>query len=392
MFLFDKYRTSRQKHAAGSRIGGVRWKTCLNTYPAYCAESTAALDRDGNFYFGSHSGNFYSLSSQGEIRWTFSTKLKIYGSPVVIDDRVFFADGAGYVYALSVHDGSIIWVKNLKQGYDSDLKTKLFQLLIHLPYTLNLKRLMNMDTKCWASVNYSNGLLFITGFGKGIYAFDTDGNEKWSYDLGFPRYQLTGVVLDEDDNVYFPSRAGDIYCFSSSGNKIWKRRAMRGWHSWGSPTYNPVTENVHFVFSRGESKGFVYATDKAGEPAWKTKLNGAIHGSVAVAKDGRHLYCSDFAGWLYKLDAKNGEIVGSIRLSTAIRALWTTPTVDRNGDVYISTKDSFSTGRVMKLDAGLNTVWEYNTDKTLSIPVILENGDVCFGSWDGFYHCLSTES
>ena len=125
MFLFDKHRTSRQPYASGGRIGGIRWKTFLNTYPAYCAESTAALDRDGNFYFGSHSGNFYSLSPEGEIRWTFSTELKIYGSPVVVGDRVFFAGGDGNLYALSIHDGSVVWVKNLKEGYDSNLKEKL---------------------------------------------------------------------------------------------------------------------------------------------------------------------------------------------------------------------------------------------------------------------------
>ncbi len=391
MFLFDKYRTSQQKHTTGNRLGTLKWKTYLNTYPAYCAESTAALDCAGNLFFGSHSGNFYSLSPQGDVRWTFSTKLKIYGSPVVLDERVFFAGGDGYLYALSVHDGSIVWVKNLKQGFDGNFKTKLFQSLIHLPYTLNLKRLMNMDTKCWASVNHSNGMLFVTGFGKGIYVFDVEGNEQWSYDLGFPRYQLSGVVLDEDDNAYFPSRSGNIYCLSSSGNQIWKKAGMRGWHAWGSPSYNPSTGYVQFVFSKGESKGIVYASNKAGELIWKTKLKGAIHGSVAVAKDGTHLYCSDFSGWLYKLNAQNGTIVRSIRLSTAIRALWTTPTVDFAGNVYISTKDSFSTGRVMKLDTDLEPIWEHSTNKTLSVPVILENGDVCFGSWDGCYYCLSTE-
>lgn len=392
MFLFDKYRTARQHHIAGNRAGAVRWKTYLNTYPPYCAESTAAVDLNGNLYFGSHSGNFYSLSPEGAIRWVFSTKLKIYGSPVVFDDRVCFVGGDGYVYALALEDGAIIWVRNLKDGFDCNLKTKLFQSLIHLPYTLNFRRMMNMDTKCWASLNYSNGILYAMAFGKGIYAFDLDGSDVWSRDLGYPRYQLAGVVLDDENRVYFPSRAGRIYCFSSEGTQQWVTSAMKGWHAWGSPSYNPTTKYIQFVFSKGESKGCVYAIDKTGEKVWKTDLNGAIHGSVAVAHDGRHLYCCDFAGYLYKLNAEKGTVVGSVRLSTAVRALWTTPTLDREDHIYISTKDSFSTGRVMKLNPELKTVWEYKTDKTLSVPVVLENGDVCFGSWDGFYYCLTTES
>jgi len=62
MFLFDKHKSSRQLFSSGSQIISVRWKRYLNSYPPYCAESTAAIDSDGNFYFGTHSGAFYSLN------------------------------------------------------------------------------------------------------------------------------------------------------------------------------------------------------------------------------------------------------------------------------------------------------------------------------------------
>ena len=65
MFLFDKFRSSRQKYSTGNKCE-LRWKTFLPANPPFCAESTAIVDSDGNFYFGSHSGVFYSLNKNGE--------------------------------------------------------------------------------------------------------------------------------------------------------------------------------------------------------------------------------------------------------------------------------------------------------------------------------------
>lgn len=349
------------------------------------------MDDDGNFYFGSHSGNFYSLSASGDIRWVFSTRTKIYGSPVLADGQVIFAGGDGFLYALSLPHGSIEWVCDLKKGYSGSRSQKLVQAAMHLPFTWNRKRLMNMDTKCWASVNHAAGQLFITAFGKGLHVFDTAGNELWSYDLGFPRYQLAGVVLDETNDLYLPSRNGRIYRFTPGGKQVWKRKVLPGWHAWGSPTYNPDSGLIQFVFSIGESKGVVLAVDKTGQEQWRTKLKGAIHGSVAVSADSQALYCADFAGYIHMLEAQSGRIIRQVRLSRALRALWTTPTVDAEGSVYISTKDSFADGRVVKLDRNLEVLWEYPTAKALSVPLLLANGDICFGAWDGYYYRLSTD-
>jgi outer membrane protein assembly factor BamB len=91
MFLFDRTRNSRQIYCTGNDIISVNWRTFLNTNPVFGAESTAAIDDNDNIYFGSHSGNFYSLNRYGNIRWVFTTKKKIYSSPVIIGDAVLFA-------------------------------------------------------------------------------------------------------------------------------------------------------------------------------------------------------------------------------------------------------------------------------------------------------------
>lgn len=390
MFLFDQFRTSQQKYLSGNQLGEVKWKTFLNSNPAFGAESTAVIDNDGNFYFGSHSGIFYSLTKGGVIRWTFYTQKKIYGSPLIIKDKVFFGGGDGYFYALSCYDGTVIWMKDLKKGFSDNFKQKLLNKLIYFPYTFNFKRLLNMDTKCWSSPLRIEEHIYITAFGKGLYAFDTDGKELWSYDLGFPRYQLSGTTADEHNNIYCSARSGEIFGFTSKGVNLWRKMAMRGWHAWGNPSYNRQYKSLYFVFSKGEKRGCIYTTNLQGKLIWKQSLQGAIHGSVAISKNGEKLYVSDFAGYLYRINSETGLIEKKIKLSEVSRSLWTTPSIDSEEYVYISTKESFSRGKVVKLDSNLNKVWEFKTNKTLSVPIILENGNICFGSWDGYYYCVET--
>ena len=202
MFLFDIFRSSRQKQNTGNKIE-LRWKTFLPSNPVFCAESTAIIDQEKNFYFGSHSGNFYSLTSDGKIRWSFYTKAKIYGSPLFCKDDVIFASGDGWLYSLKCSSGDVNWKFDLKKGYYDSFKQKLLETIIHFPYTFNFVRKLQMDTKCWSSPMLINDKIYITAYGKGFYCINEEGNEEWSVNLGFPRYQLSGVVADSKNNIYF---------------------------------------------------------------------------------------------------------------------------------------------------------------------------------------------
>ena len=389
MFLFDKYRSSRQNAATGDNVD-IRWKTFLPANPAFCAESTAIVDKEGNFYFGSHSGNFYSLSPDGVIRWSFYTKAKIYGSPLFSKGNIVFASGDGWLYSLTCDAGKIVWMVDLKKGYFDSFKQKMVQTIIHLPYTLNLGRRMLMDTKCWSSALLVNGRIYITAYGKGFYCLDEDGNVMWSLDLGYPRYQLSGVVTDNDNNLYFASRKGYLFCYTSQGVKNWSRK-MGLYNVWGNPSFDDVNKLLLVPLSKGESKGIIRAYSNKGTMVWEAKLNGAIYGSVAIDANRQFYYCADFKGFIYKIESKTGSIVASRQLSTAIRALWTTPTIDKNGCIYITTKDKgHLRGRIIKLNNHFSRIWEYPIGQALSVPLILKNGDVCAGSWDGYYYCLKT--
>lgn len=385
MFLFNKYRTSKQSGLTGDTID-VRWKTNLLSHPPKGAESTAVIDNVGNIYFGCHNGLFYSLDCNGKIRWSFSTSTKIYSSPVLFHNRVYFAGGDGYVYALDVSTGAAQWIFDLGKGYRNRK-----QKLMNLPWTYSLPRRKNMDTYCWSSLLLLDNMLFITGFGKGAYCLDTEGNEIWSIDLGFPRFQLSGMVADDENRVYFASRSGYFYCIDIKGNIIW-RISIGNYNVWGNPSFNEKQKDIYLPISQGENTGSILSISKNGDINWKLNLQSAIYGSVAINERNNILYCGDFKGFLYEINAESGIITQRKQLSSATRALWTTPTIDNDGNIYITTKRSNTEGDIIKMNSKFDEIWKFPLGKALSVPVILSNGDIIAGSWDGYYYCFRTRN
>jgi len=389
MFLFDKYRSGRQNCETGNGIPEVVWKTNLKTNPEFGAESSAVIDSFGNIYFGSHSGNFYSLDKFGKIRWTFTTKSKIYSSPLLLNGRIFFAGGDGYFYCICT-SGELKWKYDLGRLDKSKLFNKKKVLnLIHLPFTYDWRKGKNIIYKSWSSPNHIDEFLYITGFGKGFYCFNHDGKLMWSYDLGFPRYQLSGVAIDENDRIYCSSRAGKILSFTKKGDLLWSKTIIRYWEPWGNPVVCKINKLVYFFFSWGEKKGIIHACNYGGKKIWEQSL-GSIRGSCCIAWEAKYIYCCDLNGFIYKIESSTGVIIKKQQLTTAQRGLWITPTIDKNGDLLIATKDSPKDGRVLKLNADLELIWEYKTNKVLSIPVILENKEIIFGSWDGCYYKIKS--
>src|SRR5438552_14370856 len=47
------------------------------------------------------------------IKWQFSTPGAVYGTPAVVDGRVYDADITGNVYALDATSGTLVWVISL---------------------------------------------------------------------------------------------------------------------------------------------------------------------------------------------------------------------------------------------------------------------------------------
>jgi hypothetical protein len=115
--------------------------------------------------------------------------------------------GDGFIYCLDLY-GRFKWCRDISESYINNKYFRYISDLYHLPFTYSFDRKKNITYRSWSSPNCIDKQILITGYGKGLLSLDVDGNNIWEYDLGFPRYQLSGVAIDDNKNIYGASRKG----------------------------------------------------------------------------------------------------------------------------------------------------------------------------------------
>ena len=408
-FLFDSQNTGRMKYSKGDKeTPELVWKTKLPSFPEYGPESNCIIDENGNLYFGCHNGNFYSLNNSGSVRWSFYTGGKIYSSPSFIEGGgIVVGSGSGYLYCFDV-SGNLQWaykVTNQKKSSNSAVVVNCTFEVIRSIYGRVRKRFINYQhadgfytrslnektISIWASPKVLNdSTVIISGAGVGLHAVNgLDGERKWEYNLGNPNYHIAGPVIDSNKNIYIPSKTRYLHCLDSKGDLNWIHDSESNYHAWAAPSIDEKNKRVFYSRSLDEKKAVLYAVDLDGNLVWSKQLNAAVRGSAAVSNLD-YILIGDFSGKLHFISKIDGNIKKSISLTNARRGLWTTPSIDTNGNIFISVKETRYSGIVYCLDNEGNILWEYKTGKALSTPVLDKQGRLYFGNWNGEYICLQT--
>lgn len=392
-YLFDSNCSGRLKYYGGHlKQPNLIWKYQLRSYPPYAPESMPAFDMQGNIYFGAHDGCFYSLTPNGNLRWIFKTGAKIQSSPCIIDKiGVFVASGDGYFYSFSFN-GNLRWVYEIghnKKTQGLVKKTIERHMLKKKMYDPDRKKIRNC--RIWASPKVcSNNSILISGLGIGLHAIDAEkGSLKWLFDLGGFQYNKANAALGENQNIYIPSHRRYLHCITADGVHKWCHDTKTSYDSWAGPSVDSKKATIYFPLSYREEKGIVFALDPNGNIRWKRKLPCALRGSVTICYD-NYILVGGFNGVLYFLSKKNGDILHFIQLSNANRGLWTTASVDPNGTIFLTTKDTPTNGSVYSIDPSGKIIWRYKTGKALSIPVLDSQSRLYAGTWNGDFLCLQT--
>jgi outer membrane protein assembly factor BamB len=354
------------------------------------AESSAAMDREGNLYFGSHDGCFYSLTPLGNVRWMFKTDEKIYSSPVLTEDAVYFCGGDGFLYAFD-HSGNRLWQYDICVGYrPKSMKAKAKAFVRNIPVTLDWSRKYFVTTKSWASpLLHPGGFLVVTGYGGHIHAVNQDGSSRWKYRLSKPQYSLAGVCGDSEGNIYGSELEGILLCLSADGDPRYTVKSPSKYRNWASPSHDTSHNQTYFPMSHWEKEGTLIAVSKDGRVRWSVNVAGGIRGTAVIANEEEVLLCA-LNGRLLWLRRTDGKLTREVKISKDSRALWTSPCIDAEGRVLITIKDSHDSGRIAAYDSGGQSLWEIEIGKALSTPVIDADGKIYVGSWDGYYRCFKS--
>ncbi|WP_122088217.1 outer membrane protein assembly factor BamB family protein [Halalkalicoccus subterraneus] len=389
--MYDKLRTGQAKNSIKDSCSPeLAWKTRLPNFPAKAPESTPVFDSSGNIYFGCHDGNLYSLSPSGDVRWSFMTNKKIFGGPLITDSNsIIVASGNGYLHSITT-DGTHEWAYDISEEYRSkkEWAKSFFSIL---PGSIDYSKHSLRRILCWSSPNIdSEGNLYITGFGEGIHSVDAaTGEQNWSYDLGVPRFHTGGAAIDKSDNIYVPSQRGVLYCFDTAGNVIWKYKIKKSHDTWAAPSIDLQNGYIYQTSSFLSQKGQISAISQNGELIWETTIDEGIRGTASISHQDYVVICG-LNGTVYFIGKEQGRIYRKINLSNAPRAMWTSASIDRSGNILIGIKESFHQGSLVCIQSNGRIKWSENIGKAYATPIIGTEGEIYIGSWKGEFYCYTT--
>ncbi len=387
MFLFDQERSGQVPFDFDfNQIPILEWQLNFKQLPTRCAESTPVLDEDGNGYFGSHDGCFYCVAPNGQIKWQFVTDTKVYSSPLISGNRIYFNCNMFNTVCLDLN-GNLIWqfdsYKVLIQY--SKIKRIFLNLYSYLQYDYEFKSFMKINA--WSSPNLLQEKYIVTVlYGIGIVVLDKEnGSVFWNYDFGKPINHLAGVAITKHNGAEIIAAIGQnsgLHLFDASGKLLWKNKAKFRTNAWANPSVDKDSQCIYYSESFKNKYAILYKCDYEGKVLWQRSFNFGCRATVAISQLNFVVFLG-LDGIVYYLDKNNGETLFSKKIASSDRGLWTNAAVLPNGNVLINTKKSVKKGSLICLSKTMEVLWEIEYGKALSVPMIDQKGNLYTATWNG---------
>ena len=269
-----------------------------------------AVVADGVAYVWNGSGFLFAISMRdGSILWRFSAGANQQdSSPAVVGDVLVAHSKGGRVLVFDRGTGHLLWQRQVGSPIESspvvidgvdyfgdwggtvyalDLRTRRFRWTYH------------GGCKITASASIAGGTLYIGDYcGRLLVFSSTSGRLRFSASAGSPVYGSSAIA---DGRVFTPSRdAGALVAFTTSGRRLWT--VPTGGYVYSAPAV--WDGRVYF----GSYTGWLYCVSASnGKVLWRAWVGGHISGSPTVV-DGV-VYAGSFADRIVGFDARTGHVV-----------------------------------------------------------------------------------
>lgn len=247
--------------------GKVRWKYRSISVP------TGIVQLGSNVYFGSFQDNWSSVNLQtGGLNWSFSTgatndDCAAIKSPVVAENRLFFAGLDGVVYSLNAASGQVMWKRRLA----AVRSTSLILLRKTLYVGTTDQRIYRLNAETGTIV----GELSTEATPIGRLAFAADSLFMFLEN----RSERVGYIISVDSKL---------------AGVRWKQKSSPDWASQRPHLWKGL---VIAGNCRGEVAAF-RASD--GEPQWKLNVKGCV---TSIGSSGDALFVGVQEGTIYAFNA-----------------------------------------------------------------------------------------
>ena len=306
-----------------------------------------------------------AITPGGTIRWQFKTKFVDTDSPTLStpalgNGKLYFGSPDGAFYAIDAATGELVW------------KFQGSQPVIQSPAVA------------------PNGTIYAGIDGK-IYSFTASGTVNWSATVGDPR-QSGGPALGFDGTIYINGSIENgynrIWAFRTDGSQKWNHDLLNpAFWPLAPPTVGPDGT----IYTVGQ--GIEALNPATGVRKWYSEPSFGINGYGSIAVDYTHsIYYTNYV-YVWKLDATTGALIWQFLLQAEFNFLGSSYSsiLATNNGLYmgLGTNKRAATDFEKQMLCLTLTGAQRNTQARLpeiagtSSPAIAQNGTIYIGSLDG---------
>lgn len=225
----DDSRYRHRLHSLDAATGETRWQAPLRVD----LNGAPAVSPDRITVTGTRSvetGRIVCFHPRyGEEEWLYDADARLTAAPTVAEGVVYVGDHDGRVHALGAVKGNVRWSRRVDEGVRRFANAAaVADGTVYLGSRSGTTGVVALDAKNggeeWHASTGSvtggpvvhDGLVVVESHGL-VTAFDTDGDERWSFNVPGDRF---GPMAADDDHVYVPRRDA-LVAIDRRGERSW---------------------------------------------------------------------------------------------------------------------------------------------------------------------------
>lgn len=256
-------------------------------------EASGILQGD-HLFFGASDGMFYSISAlDGQVEWSFPTRVENIAEPLFQDGLVYFLTGANSLFALNAESGKQVWLYSRQDSQAISIRGG------SKPAFLNGNLYAGFSDGAVVSLNAKTGAL------------------KWEKVLNRNKRfrDLDSAVLVDGEFLYIAGFDDALYCLrSATGDLVWKH---------GQGGYGPITTLNDRLFYASSDSELVALERSTGKKIWGVTMKTGLPTAPAVSRG--LVVFGESQGQMRWVDQGTGKEVASYATGSGILSR---PTID----------------------------------------------------------------
>lgn len=249
----------------------------------------------GNIIFADDRGTIFNINKKGKVNWKRNIYLKVYKkiykniSYSIYKDKIYVVDNIGFIYAISLDTGELVWIKN--HGIPLRSKLKVFK---------NKLFVINQDNR--------------------LFCLDAkDGSKIWDIRTisSFIKSQnLLSLVITKEEDIVMINSSGDLLKLQSKSGKVYWSLNVTGSMFDDTDFFKSsdiVTKDEDIILSTGSST-FSFNL-KNGYLNWEQEV-GSLNTPII---DRNNVFLVTNNGYFVNLDRLSGKIIWSVNILKIIK-------------------------------------------------------------------------